>query len=69
MEAAVAAMPSAMGISRREQWYRNLTIQVLIAMLLGALVGWIFPAVGPALRPFADLFIKMVKMVIGPLVF
>jgi aerobic C4-dicarboxylate transport protein len=69
MEAAVSTMPSAMGISHRKQWYRNLTIQVLIAMLLGALVGWFFPAVGPALRPFAELFIKMVKMVIGPLVF
>ena len=69
MEAAVSAMPSAMAIPRRKQWYRNLTIQVLIAMLLGALVGWLFPAVGPALRPFAELFIKMVKMVIGPLVF
>jgi aerobic C4-dicarboxylate transport protein len=69
MVAAVSAMPSAVGISRRKQWYRNLTIQVLIAMLLGALVGWCFPAVGPALRPFAELFIKMVKMVIGPLVF
>jgi aerobic C4-dicarboxylate transport protein len=69
MEAAVTALPSALGISHRKQWYRNLTIQVLIAMLLGALVGWLFPAVGPALRPFAELFIKMVKMVIGPLVF
>jgi aerobic C4-dicarboxylate transport protein len=69
MEAAVSAMPAAVKISPRKQWYRNLTIQVLIAMLLGALVGWWFPTVGPALRPFAELFIKMVKMVIGPLVF
>ena len=69
MEAAVVAMPSATGVPRRKQWYRNLTIQVLLAMLLGALVGWFFPTVGPALRPFAELFIKMVKMVIGPLVF
>jgi aerobic C4-dicarboxylate transport protein len=69
MEAAVSAMPRPVAIARRKKWYRNLTIQVLIAMLLGALVGWFFPAVGPALRPFAELFIKMVKMVIGPLVF
>jgi aerobic C4-dicarboxylate transport protein len=69
MEAAVSVMPRPVAIARRKKWYRNLTIQVLIAMLLGALVGWFFPAVGPALRPFAELFIKMVKMVIGPLVF
>jgi len=28
-----------------------------------------FPQIGAALKPFAELFIKMVKMVIGPLVF
>src|SRR5260370_41619934 len=38
-------------------------------MLLGALAGWLFPQIGAALKPFAELFIKMVKMVIGPLVF
>jgi Sodium:dicarboxylate symporter family len=51
------------------KWYFNLTTQVLVAMLLGALAGWLFPQIGAALKPFAELFIKMVKMVIGPLVF
>jgi aerobic C4-dicarboxylate transport protein len=69
VEAALSAMPSAHKVAPPVRWYKNLTIQVLIAMLLGALVGWLFPAIGPALRPFAELFIKMVKMVIGPLVF
>ncbi len=49
--------------------YFNLTTQVLVAMFLGALAGWLFPQIGAALKPFAELFIKMVKMVIGPLVF
>ena len=51
------------------KWYFNLTTQVLVAMFLGALAGWMFPQIGAALKPFAELFIKMVKMVIGPLVF
>jgi aerobic C4-dicarboxylate transport protein len=51
------------------KWYFSLTTQVLVAMFLGALAGWMFPQLGAALRPFAELFIKMVKMVIGPLVF
>ena len=51
------------------KWYFSLTSQVLVAMLLGALAGWMFPQMGASLRPFAELFIKMVKMVIGPLVF
>src|SRR5258708_1573527 len=51
------------------KWYFDLTTQVLVAMLLGALAGWLFPQIGAALKPFAELFIRMVKMVIGPLVF
>ena len=55
--------------AKPSRWYFNLTTQVLVAMLLGALAGWMFPQIGAALKPFAELFIKMVKMVIGPLVF
>jgi aerobic C4-dicarboxylate transport protein len=51
------------------KWYFDLTTQVLVAMCLGALAGWLFPQIGAVLKPFAELFIKMVKMVIGPLVF
>lgn len=54
---------------KHSKWYFSLTTQVLVAMLLGALAGWMFPQLGTTLRPFAELFIKMVKMVIGPLVF
>src|SRR5260221_12439093 len=54
---------------KSSKWYFSLTTQVLVAMFLGALAGWMFPQLGAALRPFAELFIKMGKMVIGPLVF
>jgi aerobic C4-dicarboxylate transport protein len=52
-----------------KRWYTNLTLQVLIAMVLGVLVGWLYPEIGKELKPLGDVFIRMVKMVIGPIVF
>jgi aerobic C4-dicarboxylate transport protein len=52
-----------------KRWYTNLTLQVLIAMVLGVLVGWLYPDIGKELKPLGDVFIRMVKMVIGPIVF
>jgi aerobic C4-dicarboxylate transport protein len=54
-------------IARR--WYANLTVQVLVAMVLGVLVGWLYPDIGKELKPLGDVFLRMVKMVIGPIVF
>src|SRR5712691_5183672 len=48
---------------------RNLTFQVLCAVALGALLGALDPALGRALRPIGDTFVKLVKMVIGPIIF
>ena len=47
----------------------NLTVQVLTAIVLGALLGALAPDVGKALRPLGDTFVKLVKMVIGPIIF
>jgi len=48
---------------------QNLTFQVLCAVALGALLGALDPALGRALRPVGDTFVKLVKMVIGPIIF
>jgi len=42
---------------------------VLIAILIGALVGLWFPHVGTALKPLADGFIKLIKMLLAPIIF
>jgi aerobic C4-dicarboxylate transport protein len=52
---------------RRALW-RNLYIQVLVAVVLGVLVGWLWPATGAALKPLGDGFIKLVKMIITPVI-
>ena len=50
-------------------WYRHLYVQVLVAILLGALLGHFAPATAEAMKPLGDAFIKLVKMIIGPVIF
>jgi aerobic C4-dicarboxylate transport protein len=47
----------------------NLTVQVLTAIALGVLLGAVAPDLGKSLRPLGDTFVKLVKMVIGPIIF
>jgi aerobic C4-dicarboxylate transport protein len=53
----------------RKPWYRVLYIQVLIAVFLGILVGWVKPDLGKNLKPLGDGFISLVKMIIAPIIF
>jgi Na+/H+-dicarboxylate symporter len=43
--------------------------QVVIALIVGILLGWQYPGVVVALKPLGDGFIKLIKMLIAPLVF
>ena len=49
--------------------FRILYVQVLIAIALGVLVGWLWPAVGVQLKPLGDLFIALMRMLIAPIIF
>ncbi|MEK4760359.1 dicarboxylate/amino acid:cation symporter [Viridibacillus sp. FSL E2-0187] len=49
--------------------FKNLTVQVIIAILLGVVVGAVFPEFGAKLKVLADIFIKMIKMLIAPIIF
>src|SRR5215207_3014591 len=52
-------------------WYKVLYIQVLLAILLGVIVGWLFPdfAKNDWIKALGDGFIKLIKMVIAPIIF
>ncbi|MFY0519670.1 dicarboxylate/amino acid:cation symporter [Lysinibacillus sp. UGB7] len=49
--------------------FKNLTVQVLIAIVLGIVVGAMFPEFGASLKILADIFIKLIKMLIAPIIF
>lgn len=57
-------------VSRRHHpWYRGRTFHVLVAVFLGLLVGHFFPHFAAGLKPLADIFVRLIKMVVGPIVF
>ena len=47
----------------------GLTTQIFIGLLLGIAVGYLWPSFGVAVKPLADAFLRMIKMIIAPLVF
>ncbi|MET0429022.1 MAG: dicarboxylate/amino acid:cation symporter [Microvirga sp.] len=52
-------------------WYKLLYVQVLIAIVLGVLFGWVAPdfAKSDWVKAMGDGFIKLIKMVIAPIIF
>src|SRR3981189_3753574 len=52
-------------------WYKILYLQVLVAILLGIVVGSFFPhlATNDWIKALGDGFIKLIKMVIAPIIF
>lgn len=52
-------------------WYMILYLQVLIAILVGVAVGWLWPniATNDWIKALGDGFIKLIKMVIAPIIF
>jgi aerobic C4-dicarboxylate transport protein len=58
-------------VAEKKPFYRVLYIQVLFAILLGALIGGIWPdfATNDWFKAMGDGFIKLIKMVIGPIIF
>lgn len=49
--------------------YQSLYFQVLIAIATGVVLGHFFPETGATMKPLGDGFIKLVKMMIGPIIF
>jgi proton glutamate symport protein len=45
------------------------TTQIFIGLVLGILVGYLWPVFGVAIKPLADVFLRMIKMIIAPLLF
>jgi aerobic C4-dicarboxylate transport protein len=48
---------------------RSLYLQVITAVIIGAVIGHLYPAFGASMKPLGEGFIKLVKMLIAPIVF
>ena len=49
--------------------YSRLTIAIFISLILGISVGWVFPDFAIKTHVLAEVFLRMVKMIIAPLLF
>lgn len=45
----------------------TLTHQIFLGLVIGCLIGWLFPAFGVSLKPISQLFLRLIKMILGPL--
>lgn len=50
-------------------WYRKLGFQVLVAMVLGIILGFAFPRAAISLKFLGDMFLALIKAGVAPLVF
>ena len=54
----------------RRPWYRpSLTVQIMIGLIVGGVIGWLRPDWGNAVYFLRDIFINLIKSIIAPLVF
>jgi aerobic C4-dicarboxylate transport protein len=49
--------------------FKGLFFQVIVAILIGVLLGYFYPSFAVQLKPLGVGFIKLVKMMIGPVIF
>ncbi|WGY72030.1 cation:dicarboxylase symporter family transporter [Burkholderia cepacia] len=66
---STAVPPTAPPAAPRLPWYRKLGMQVLVALLLGIGVGFVFPAFATKLKLLGDMFLSLIKVGVAPLVF
>ncbi|VVD96524.1 C4-dicarboxylate transporter [Pandoraea capi] len=53
----------------KKPFYRILYVQVLFAIVIGILLGHFKPDLAVEMKPLGDAFIKLIKMIIGPVIF
>ncbi|WP_315719050.1 MULTISPECIES: C4-dicarboxylate transporter DctA [unclassified Bradyrhizobium] len=67
MTATTLAADSKAG--SRRAWWKELWVQVMIAMAAGILLGAVKPDLGAQMQPLGDAFIKAIRMLIAPIIF
>jgi proton glutamate symport protein len=48
---------------------RTLTQWIVVGMVAGTVLGWLAPDAGMAIKPLSDVFLRMIKSIVVPLIF
>ncbi len=65
----MATITTATAPVARKPLYTSLFVQVLIALLLGIVLGMAVPDFAVSLKIFSDAFLKLISMIVAPIVF
>jgi proton glutamate symport protein len=49
--------------------FPSVTTQIFVGLLLGIAIGYFWPSLGIGIRPIADAFLRLIKMIVAPLIF
>ncbi len=60
---------AAKSVAEKTPFYRKLYVQVLIAVALGATLGYLYPEFSTSLKPYGDAFVRAIKIVVAPIIF
>ncbi|MFY9843582.1 MAG: C4-dicarboxylate transporter DctA [Terriglobales bacterium] len=66
---AQAASAKTAPVSRKPPFYRVLWVQVVVAIMLAVVLGYVDPARAMAMKPLGDAFIRMITMIITLIIF
>src|ERR1700738_4659037 len=56
-------------IEKKKPFYTGLSFQVMVAMILAVIFGYLFPAKAIAMKPLGDGFIRLITMIITLIIF
>jgi proton glutamate symport protein len=65
----VASPDAQPAVPARRSRVPGVTTQIFIGLFIGVAIGYIWPALGVSIKPLADAFLRMIKMIIAPLLF
>ncbi len=69
MSTLIEISPTESTEPRRKPFYASLWVQVLIAMVIAVVLGYVSPTRAVAMKPLGDAFIRMITMIITVLIF
>jgi len=68
-DVAMTKALAATKVAEKRPFYRKLYVQVIIAVIIGAAIGHFYPQFGIQLKPYGDVFVRAIKVVVAPIIF
>src|ERR1700733_3942824 len=68
-QTSTIGLSAAKAAAGKTPFYRKLYVQVLVAVTLGAILGYAYPDLSVYLKPFGAAFVRAIKVVVPPIIF